>query len=305
MRILLLPAVLGLSGCVISDFGPSDRFHTDFHYVYPLHAGARVDAESFNGSIEIEGWDRNEVEISGSKYASTEEAREAIKIDVHHTDDSVEVRAIKPSSRFNNMGAKFTLHVPRSAQVDRVATSNASIQVQDVARAAHLRSSNGSIHISRVHGRVDAHTSNAPVDVEDLDGEVTLQSSNGHIHAEKMTGSLEASTSNSGIVADMAISPSAPIKLHSSNGSVELTMRQNPEGDIRADTSNNSITLHLPPPAAGRISADTSNSKVSCDFDLSGENQKGHLKGTIGTGGHNIELSTSNGQIRIAKGVSD
>jgi hypothetical protein len=308
MRILLTLAgtavcLLGLTGCVISDFGPSDRFHTEFHNTYPLQPKARIDVESFNGSIEIEGWDRNEIEISGSKYASTEEARNDIKIDIHHTDDSVEIRAIKPSSRHDNMGAKFTLRVPRNAEVDRVTTSNASIQVQDVARAAHLKSSNGSVKVTNVHGRVDAHTSNSAIDVESLDGEVTLESSNGHIHAENMTGSLQASTSNSGIVVDMKTSPTTPLRLHSSNGSIELTLRQTPQSDIKADTSNNSITLHLPSDTAGRITADTSNSDVSCDFSIDGENRKGHLKGTIGTGGHSIELSTSNGHIRIGKGV--
>ena len=58
-------AVAGLSGCVIADMGPMDRYRVDFHYSYPVDAKARIDAESFNGPIEIEGWDKNEVEISG------------------------------------------------------------------------------------------------------------------------------------------------------------------------------------------------------------------------------------------------
>jgi DUF4097 and DUF4098 domain-containing protein YvlB len=118
-----------------------------------------------------------------------------------------------------------------------------------------------------------------------------------------MQGGLEAETSNGAIVARLENSPSIPVKLSSSNGSIELTMAKAPQSDIRAKTVNNSITLHLPTGTAARVSADTSNAKVSCDFDLTGENDNGHLKGTIGAGGPSIELTSSNGSIHIVKGI--
>jgi hypothetical protein len=300
---ITLSCLIGLTGC--ADFAgmvSSDRFHEDFHYTFPVGQNARIDAESFNGPIGIEGWDRDDVEITGSKYAGTESARDAIKIDVHHTADSVEIRAIKPSDFSGNAGAKFTLHVPRSAWVNRVITSNGAIQVEDVGRAEHLKTSNGAIKISGVHGEVDAHTSNASIDVTSLDGMATLKTSNGRIHADNLTGGLEAETSNGGIVATLASAPPTPVKLSTSNSSIELTMDKPPLSDIRAETRNSSITVHLPAGTGAKISADTSNSSVACDFDLNGENEKGHLSGTIGSGGHSIELTTSNGHIHIAKG---
>jgi hypothetical protein len=306
MRIALATAALiGFSGCDAGDFGPMDRYPKDFQYIYPVHPNVRIDAESFNGAIEIEGWDRNDVEISGVKSASTEEARDAIKIDVHNTPDSVEIRAIKPSIQHANMGVKITMHVPRSAELDRITTTNAQIQVQDVSRAAHLKSSNGSIRVTGVHGEVEAHTSNAAIEAESLDGAVVLKTSNGHIRADKITGSFEAETSNNAITARLAASPSTPVKLISSNGSIDLTMEKAPQSDIHAETKNNSITLHLPANTGAKLTADTSNSSVTSDFDVAGENEKGHLRGTIGAGGHAIELITSNGHIRIAKGAAD
>lgn len=296
-------AAIGLSGCVIGDLGPMDRFHTDFHYSYPVDAKARIDAESFNGPIEIEGWDKNEVEISGVKSASSEEARDAIKIDVHNTRGSVDIRAIKPSSLQGNMGVQITMHVPRNAEVDRVTTSNGPIKVRDVNRAAHLKSSNGGITLTGVSGEVDAHTSNGPIDAESLTGPAVLKTSNGHIHAENINGSLEAETSNGGIKARFATSPPSPIKLITSNNSIELTMEKAPQGDIHAETRNNSITLHLPADTSARVLADTSNSSIETDFAISGDKDKHHLSGTIGSAAHNIELNTSNGHIRIGRGI--
>jgi DUF4097 and DUF4098 domain-containing protein YvlB len=94
-----------------------------------------------------------------------------------------------------------------------------------------------------------------------------------------------------------------PLKLETSNGAIDLTMAKPPEADIRAETRNSSITVHLPANTNAKVTADTSNSSVTCDFELNGENEHGHLKGTIGSGGHQIDLTSSNGHIRIAKGV--
>ena len=208
MRIIAVIALCaGLSGCVIGDTGALDRYHVDFHYSYPVDAKARIDAESFNGPIEIEGWDRNEVEITGSAYASTEEASKAIRIDVHHTRDSVEIRAVRPSILEGHVGAKFTIHVPRGAEVDRVSTSNGQIHVRAVSRATHLTTSNGAVGIADVHGEVEARTSNAGIDAESLDASAILKTSNGRIHAEKIGGSLVAETSNNSIEARLDPSP--------------------------------------------------------------------------------------------------
>ena len=150
----LLTALL-LSGCVIDDFDPSDRYQEDFHYTWDLQPGARVNAESFNGSIEITGWDQNKVEIIGTKFAATKEMLDAIKIDIRHTPESIEIRAVKPSFRVGGMGARYTMYVPRQAQIDRITTSNSGLRVHDVARAAHLQSSNGGIKAGNVAGDVE------------------------------------------------------------------------------------------------------------------------------------------------------
>jgi hypothetical protein len=52
-----------------------------------------------------------------------------------------------------------------------------------------------------------------------------------------------------------------------------------------------------------RLSAGTSNASISTDFEmrLRGEITKHHIEGAIGNGGPLIDLSTSNGQIRIVK----
>jgi hypothetical protein len=283
---LLMPALaaatLGLSGCYIGDMGDGMRYHRDFHYSFPLPAGGRVSVESFNGGVEISGWDQNTVEIDGSKWGPTSEAADALRIDTDHTPDTVSVRAVRPVDARGNLGARFSLKVPRGVLLDRVATTNGSIRTEDGAGPARLRTTNGGIHVQGFHGRVEAQTSNGPVDLIDVEGDASIHTTNGHIHASQLTGGVEAT---------------------SSNGPIDLELPGKPTKAVKVHTSNGGITIRLPESVDARVMAQTSNSSVHCDFDLkvSGEFTRNRLEGVIGNGGSLIDLSTSNGSIRLLR----
>src|ERR1700747_2428747 len=93
-------SVLGLTACEDFDIGGvSDRYREDFHFSYPLNAGATVQVENANGSVEIVGWDKDTIEIDGTKYASSEERLKETKIDVSPSPGSVTIRTIPPMPR--------------------------------------------------------------------------------------------------------------------------------------------------------------------------------------------------------------
>ena len=115
--LLLAPALLLLAGCDFEDIGSSDRYTADFHYG-PYKSVHRMSVENVNGSIEITGWDQDTVDVSGVKYAGTQELLDGIKIDVVQTGDSIHVRTVRPSERHGNMGAKYVVKVPR--KIDRL-----------------------------------------------------------------------------------------------------------------------------------------------------------------------------------------
>ncbi|HKE29992.1 MAG TPA: DUF4097 family beta strand repeat-containing protein [Bryobacteraceae bacterium] len=283
---LLIPALavlsLGSGGCYIGDFGDGMRYHRDFHYSFPISSRGRVEVETFNGSVEITTWDQNTVDISGSKWGPTESAADALRIDTDHTADSVSIRAVRPSEWRSNLGAHFEIKVPKGAVLDRIVTSNGPIRTEDCAGPARMRTSNGSIHVQGLQGRLDAQTSNGSIELMDVTGDATLHTSNGHIHAQRLNGAADAETSNGGIDLEL------PGKL---------------AHDVRAHTSNSGITVRLQEPLNAHVMASTSNSSIHTDFDvrMSGEFSKRRLEGSIGSGGPMIDLSTSNGSIRILK----
>ena len=264
-----MPAVaaglLLLSGCDIEDFSTA-RYDRDFHYDFPLNAGGKLTVETFNGGIEVSGWDQNHVEISGTKYGPTQEIADQVEVSVDHSPASVSVRTQRPSIHRGNIGARFVIKVPRTAVVDYLSTSNGGIRIMDAAGPARLRTSNGGIRVAGMSGALEAHTSNGGItaEMDKVDGEV---------------------------------------KLETSNGSIEVRLPQSLRESVRAHTSNGGITVRLPEGVDARVSAHTSNAHVTSDFDvqMQGEIARQRIEGVIGKGGPLIDLSTSNGSIRLAR----
>ena len=300
----IFASLVVLLGCDIEEFSDSNRVKEDFHYTYDFKAGGRLSIDNFNGSIEITGWDQNKIDISGTKYASTQENLNILKIDIVNSPDSVQIRTVRPTDRRGSMGARYYIKLPRPAQLERIISSNGSIKVDSIEGFTRLRTSNGAVRASVVKGDLEARTTNGSIEAENVEGRVEFQTSNGAIRARDIRGSFEAGTTNGSIRAALAKpEPNRPVKLHTSNGSVELTMDAVAGNDITASTSNGGITLHLPSALDAELKASTSNSTVHSDFEVkvSGTASKNHLEGAIGKGGSRIDLSTSNGGIKVLK----
>jgi hypothetical protein len=305
LRVLpVLAAVLGLSACDENwDIGGnSERYKEDFHFNHPLAAGGRITLDNFNGSVEISGWDKDTVEISGTKYANTESRLREIRVDVTPSPGLIAIRTSRPSDRRGNSGARYVIHVPRKAELDGITSSNGAIRVEFLEGRVRLRTSNGAIRATNISGPLDAQTSNGSVEATAITGDAQLRSSNGPIRADVRRGSLEARTSNGGINVRVEEADSKPVRLESSNGRIELEM--NVMREVHAETSNSSITVRMPGTMGAQVRAHTSNSSITSDFDVSvsgGRLSKHHLEGKIGEGGPMLDLSTSNGAIKLLR----
>lgn len=284
--VFLLPLSLLLAGCELENFGDSQRFQEDFQQSHPFKPGGRLYVENFNGAVDVAGWDKETIDISGTKYASTQRAVDAIKIDVVVSDGSVRIRTVRPSERWGNMGARYTIRVPRRTSLEKIATSNGSIEAGDLDAPVRLTTSNGAIRADNLRQGIEASTSNGSITLENVRGAVDASTSNGSIRAEiSRTGE------------------GRPIRLRTSNGSVDASLDGAGTGGVVVTTSNASITLRLPPSVSADIDASTSNGSITNEFEDSfrGRSDKRHLEGSIGSGGARLELATSNGRIQILK----
>ncbi|HVO99291.1 MAG TPA: hypothetical protein VMT15_14560 [Bryobacteraceae bacterium] len=293
-----------LAGCDDFDLGGmgSERFREDFHFSYPISSGGSLRLESFNGSVEISSWDKNTVDIDGTKYANTEYRLKEMKVDITPSANSVSIRVMPPLDHRGNAGARFTIHVPKKTDLAGINSSNGTIRVDGIEGATRLRTSNGAVHANNLTGSLDVQTSNGSIEANGISGDTTLRSSNGSIRADIEKGRFAATTSNSSITAHLSGSETSPVRLESTNGHIELTL--NTARELRASTSNSSITVRMPSSSDATVDASTSNGSITSDFDVnvhSGQISKHHMEGAIGKGGPLLELHTSNGSIKLLK----
>ncbi len=303
--LLLAAGSLLLAGCEMdpADWGSSDRFKEDFSSTHKLASGGRVMLESFNGGVEIIGWDKDSVEVSGTKNAAREDVMKGIRIDVVSEADSIRIRAIRPTEMNCNCGTKFMLKVPKKVILDNIVTSNASIRVEAITGNSRVKTSNGSIRVWGVDGSLEATTSNASIEVGQFTGAADLRTSNGRIKADGVRGGFDARTSNASIDASVAeLEPGRPLTLESSNGSISLTLDTWKSNDIKARTSNASVNVRLPDKGAADLYLNTSNGNISTDFEITtSQFSKNRIVGKLGGGGPRLDLSTSNGNVRLMK----
>ena len=296
---LPIAAALILTGCFV-DIGDFDdnRFHEDFRATHKLDAGGRFSLVGFNGKVEISTWDRNEVEVAYTKFASTRDRLNDIKVDVATPPGAVEVRAAHRGASRRKGGVTFTIRVPRKCELERVETTNGQIRIDDVEAARmNLFTSNGAVTALRTRGALSVETSNGSIDVPSHEGDARLKSSNGRIEAVVRNGNIEARTSNGKVwLRATGKASDKPMRAESNNGAIEVEL--DGERELLARTSNSSIRVTLPRDANADIRASTSHSSVSTDF--SGlTKEENRLSGKIGKGGPLVDLQTSNGSISL------
>jgi hypothetical protein len=123
---------------------------------------------------------------------------------------------------------------------------------------------------------------------------------NGNVHGTALPGDAEARTVNGNV----RVTADGIVRATTVNGSIDVGMgRADWTGDLELETVNGGIRLTLTGDVHAHVSAATVNGSISTDYPLTVQGSFGprRLRGTIGDGGRNLELSTVNGSISILR----
>ncbi len=306
MRRLWMGAGCFVLAVVVSSCDDFERVRQDFHYSYAMQPGGRLDIDNTNGSVEVTGWDRNTIDVSGTKYAPTEDELRDVQIKVEMNGNTASIRTEMPDRDFfhGNRGASYRLRVPRQIALDRAQTTNGSVSIEDLQGGGYVRSTNGHISMARDTGNYEIHTTNGGMDLEDLSGDEHAETTNGAIRGRLKTGAIDAKSTNGSI--DVTVSKpqeDKELRVRTTNGGVTLALEEFHANPITAETTHGGVTLRLPGDANARIDAHTSFARITSDLNLSstGEISKHELNGKLGNGGPEISLHTTTGGIHIEK----
>lgn len=236
-------------------------------------AGKPVRATTRNGSVVVSRADRPDVLVTARFRMTTEERMKRATLDASRgADGALAVQAVPPEGGWKaGEGVSFEIAVPEAVPVE-LRSSNGRLEAVGMAGPATLRTSNGAITVRDHAGAIDADTSNGRVELEGVPG---------------------------------------PVKAETSNGAINVRLTPAGAGRIQLETSNGAIALEVPPTYAGAIEAVTSNGSVDLPTSappgvtmsaIQNSRRRGTL--TLGQGGPESRLKTSNGAITVKFGGS-
>ena len=186
---------------------------------------------------------------------------------------------------FNNtrFSVRYTVAMPRGLRL-YVSTGNGDLSVESAGSEVELRTGHGGIRIGETDGRVVASTGNGDLAVGGARGPVRASTGNGRIFVATAAGPVSASTGNGDIDVSMqSLRASGDMEFRSGSGAVRITLPADFNGDIDASTGNGELRTDFAIRLVGRLDPQ-------------------HMRGTIGTGGRMLRLSTGNGRLELRKG---
>jgi hypothetical protein len=217
---------------------PSYAISKEFNQSYPLQPGGSFELQNVNGAVEVQGWDRNEIEVHAVKTAKSKESDlDRVSIEVDARPDSVSIATHYPQNEGVEVAVEFTVHVPRGAHVEHIGTVNGTLRISGLEAVEDLHTVNGNIEVFEAAGNIHAHTTNGNVHLElahlrDKNG-ATAETTNGSLVLavpSDTQADLEARCLNGNFFSELPIameSSQRPREMHGKlgHGGVPLHLR--------------------------------------------------------------------------------
>ena len=200
---------------------------------------------------------------------------------------SIKINNLSGIQDFSTSGGSLTLgHL--SGKITGK-TSGGSITLTDSGDDIDLKTSGGSITARDCRGNISLKTSGGSLKMDNLDGNIQATTSGGSITANKIKGSLKTGTSGGSVRLNGI---SGNVDAHTSGGSMTVDMESVSEY-IKLSNSGN-LSLSLPSGKGYNLKARASKIETSGLKDFSGSMDNKSIDGTVGRGGPQVELKSSN-----------
>ena len=129
---------------------------------------------------------------------------------------------------------------------------------------------------------------------------LNVLTTNGRVHCLNLDSVVQATTTNG----DVEVSTSEWASAKTTNGGVRVSMGNAKwSGELELMTTNGSVDVTLPASAEFQVHAATTNGSISSDFPITVQGSFGlkNLSGTVGGGGRELKVATTNGGIELKK----
>ena len=287
---VVLPALLA-AGCTVTVDSQSQIVRDEKQFSVTGTPTLRL--TTFDGSIQIQSWDKPGVLVEIEKRGPTREAVDALEVKTSQDGNTIELEVKQPRREsFTGIGlnrsasARLIVSVPRRSDI-------------------RARSGDGSIQIERVNGRIDLNTGDGSIRATEVDGELTLHTGDGSVTVDGAAGRLDLETGDGSVNVTGKLTG---VRLHTGDGSIVYRAQAGTAmaEDWEMTTGDGGVSLYLPSDFSAELDAHTGDGTIRNDLGVEsgggGEVSRRTVKGRIGAGGRQLRIRTGDGSINLRGG---
>ncbi len=262
---------------------------------WSVDSDVKVSVENIAGEIEIRGWDRDEVQLTGKLGDSVDE------LEIDESSSHLQITVVNRDQR-NIDETVLVLRVPEGANVEAIAVS-ADIEISAL--------DNEKVTGTSVSGDVEVQAKSQWVSLESVSGDVGFRGQTPRISAESVSGDVELS-GLSGDVEATTVSGDMEIevgvmekgKFETVSGDIQVSTELSPNGRLSAESMSGDVIVSLPAKQSGVFKAQSFSGRISTDFGSVSHAKHGpgsHLKHAVGNDAAEIRLESFSGNIKLKR----
>ncbi len=226
-----------------------------------LDARGRIDVENIKGRIQVRGWDRPEVKISGTLGDGVEKL--VVEGDAQHLVIKVQYPKSSGWGGSKSGPSDLQLTVPLraeleldtvSADIDVSGVASSKLSIDTVSGDVFVAAAPREIDVESVSGNLRLTLNSADVDAQSVSGSIVLRGRmNGDIKTETVSGDIDVVVNgeqvrelsantvsgNADLRADLA--PRGEIKLESVSGDLVLVLPKTLSAQVRGESFSGSL----------------------------------------------------------------
>ena len=261
----------------------------------------KVSVSNTSGEIEIVGWNRNQVQVTGTLGDDVEE----LIFETSGRQTTIKVKIPSHRGHFDDASAELVIRVPRGSSID-VGVVSADIDVEGVRGEQELHSVSGDITTEVYGADVEAESVSGDIEAEGKgeDARAELASVSGDVTAKDLKGEISAGTVSGDIDIDGGSFGRAG--LETVNGDIEFAAELRKSGKMNVETVNGTVDIQFDGAVDARFDIETFNGRIKNCFGPKAERTSKYAPGweltfVEGSGEGRVVISTLNGSVTLCK----
>ena len=256
-----------------------------------------VEIINIAGSVEVYGWSRNSVEVTGEIGDKVEE------LIVERNGDKVLVKVKVPRNSGNNIASDIVIRVPSASSIE-VSAVSADIDIEDVNGEQSLHTVSGDVATQAAGSDVSAQSVSGDVDIsgESQDAEFSATTVSGDVTLRNVGGAVEADAVSGDVVVDGG--SFERVTMNSVNGEISFAGELRKDGKLTVETVNGDVDVIFSGKVSAKFDIDTFNGDIDNCFGPEAERTSKYTPGwelsfTEGDGDGRVVMSSLNGDMEI------